>query len=150
MKILYINEFLNSSFGARIHGINLIKELRNSGVSVYTVPSRFTEEDIKHKSEAIQKIKNILPLAINENLIFAKKTFRNFIWFKKAYKIIRKEKPDCILIRPGLYDLLPVYLKNFFKIPIVLEVNAPLYSERKIFYQLHPPGQQYPEMLLRD
>lgn len=136
MKILYVNEFLNSSSGAGVHSRKLVRELRKTGVSVITVPAYYDEKKTANESESAQNFRDILPVNINETAIFLKKTLRGLLWLLKAIGAAKKEKPDCILIRPGLYDILPIWLKRILKLPLILEINAPLYVERKMLYRM--------------
>lgn len=141
MKILYVNEFLNSSSGARVHSRKLVRELKKIGVSVITVPAYRDEEEIDKESGSAQNFKDMLPVNINETAILLKKTLRSLLWLFKIISAAKKEKPDCVLIRPGLYDILPVWIKGTLKLPLILEINAPLYAERKMLYRMRgKPG----------
>lgn len=124
-----------------MHSRKLVQELNKAGASVITLPAYRNKDRMSGESELTKNFKNILPVNINETAILFKKTLRSLLWLFKAINVARKEKPDCVLIRPGLYDILPVWLKKTLKTPLILEINAPLYLERKMLCRMrNKPG----------
>ena len=51
--------------------------------------------------------------------------------FLKLRKAVKQHKPDCLYERYNLYLLSGVWLKRFLGIPMLLEINAPLFDERR-------------------
>jgi len=135
VKILYINELLNSSSGSSIHGRKLTEKLKLLDVSLLTIPAINNEKSIKFRSNFIKTFMLNMPSAISEIIRFIKQNLKSFFSLLEIHFVIKSFKPDCILIRTELYDLKPILLKKISKIPIVLEVNAPFFLEKKIHYE---------------
>ena len=51
--------------------------------------------------------------------------------FLKLSLNVIENKPDCIYERYNLFFPSGIWVKKIFRIPLILEVNAPLYEERK-------------------
>ncbi len=129
MKIFYINNFLNEYHGAAIHGRKLISALEKLGIKIITYPSIIFENELVFKNKIKDKLRNMFPLWIQEIFIYFKRKIIRRIEIKKIVKIVQKEKPDCILVRPSLCDEVSLLIKKNTPIPIILEVNHPQYIE---------------------
>lgn len=135
MKILYINELLNSSGGGSIHGRKIMEKLKSLDVSLFTMPAIRNEQTIKYRRNLIKTLMPNIPSVIREFLVFIKQNLKSFLRSIELYFALKRDKPDCILMRTELYDLTPIILKKISKIPLILEVNAPASLERKLDYE---------------
>lgn len=138
MKIFYINELINNSNGARVHGRELIEALRQNGEEVIVYPNIATDDNIPRAKQpkgiisCLEQWPNIL-----ETCILFKKCIHAFSIIKRILAALHRERPDVIMIRPGRNDILSIILRPFIRIPIALEVNAPLFEERLMFYRMN-------------
>lgn len=137
MKILYINEFINCANGARIHGLELISAFQEIGVNIKVYPEIIKERCLS-SDDSVERIKKVLLLWPNiiEGLILIKKAFLAPFRILQIFKLLNNYKPDVILIRPGLHDPLPLLLKARRKNIIILEINAPMCSEKAVYYRM--------------
>jgi glycosyltransferase involved in cell wall biosynthesis len=55
-------------------------------------------------------------------------------------KLIRLHKPDCIINRYSIYDLSPIIVGKFYRIPIVSEVNGSVIFERDLIKKFYFKG----------
>jgi len=147
VKILYINEKLNSSEGCSIHGRKIAEKLKLLDVLLLTVPSINDEKTIRFRRNLMKTLMFNMPSVIREVIIFIKKNFKYFLRLIELFFTIRSFKPDCILIRAELYDLTPIIIKKICKIPIVIESNAPFYIERRLYYQTQNKNAFIPRFL---
>ncbi len=54
--------------------------------------------------------------------------------YRRLAAAIKKHKPDVIYERYNLYLPSGIWAKRRFRLPLLLEVNAPLYEERKKYH----------------
>jgi len=147
LKILYINELLNSSGGCSIHGRKITEKLKSFNISLLTIPHINEEKTIKFRRNLIKILMLNMPSILREFLSFIMRNLKYFIRLIAISYTIKNYKPDCILIRTEDYDLTPIVLKKIIKIPIVLEVNAAFYLERKLDYELRNKKPIIPSLL---
>ncbi len=74
------------------------------------------------------KINKKLPDVLKDILAL----INNFITCFKGIKFILKVKPDIIIVRNTVFDFYFLVLKKLLNIPVLLEVNTPLYYERVV------------------
>ena len=105
--------------------MNALKELGHEIIMVE--PNSINQKEFGKSANAVQGLRDNLPGFIHELLEF----FYTFYDVLKLRKAIRQHKPDCIYERYNLYLPSGIWAKKFFKLPFILEVNSPLYEERK-------------------
>ncbi|MCK9605991.1 MAG: glycosyltransferase family 4 protein [Methylomonas sp.] len=127
MKILYHHR-IASKDGQYVHIEEMINSLRKIGHEVVVVePAQLTKKDFGKSSGAVQSLRSFLPGFIHELIEFS---YCFFDLFKLVISIL-KNKPDCIYERYNLFFISGILAKKLFKLPLVLEVNAPLFFERQ-------------------
>ena len=127
MKILYHHR-IASKDGQYVHIEEMINSLRKIGHEVVVVePAQLTKKDFGKSSGAVQSLRSFLPGFMHEIIEFG---YCFFDLFKLILSII-KHKPDCIYERYNLFFISGILAKKLFKLPLVLEINAPLFFERQ-------------------
>ena len=127
MKILYHHR-IASKDGQYVHVEEIIKALRHLGHEVIIVAPNIAEHsEFGSDGGWVDVLKAKLPKWFYEVLEFS----YSFYAFFKLSKAIIKHKPDCIYERCNLFLPAGIWAKKFFKLPLQLEVNSPLYQERK-------------------
>jgi len=105
--------------------VNALKELGHEIVMVE--PNSINQKEFGKSAKGVQGLRDNLPGFIHEILEFCY-SFYDFFKLKKA---IKQYKPDCIYERYNLYLPSGIWAKKLFKLPLILEINSPLYEERK-------------------
>jgi len=90
-------------------------------------PNSINQKEFGKSAKGVQGLRDNLPGFIHEILEFC----YSFYDFFKLRKAIKQYKPDCIYERYNLYLPSGIWAKKLFKLPLVLEINSPLYDERK-------------------
>lgn len=126
MKILYHHR-IASKDGQYVHIEAITTELQKLGHELYIVaPSVAENKDFGSDGGWVSKIRQIMPSFVSELMELA----YCLVAFVKLIKAIIKFKPDVIYERYNLYLPSGIWAKKLFKIPLLLEVNSPLYLER--------------------
>ena len=126
MKILYHHR-LGSKDGQYVHVTEIINSLRNQGHEVIIVePKMLEQNDFGGETPVVALLKRNLPQFLYEIAEFS----YSFIAFLKIMQAAIKHKPDFIYERFSLYMIAGVIAKRILGIPLILEINAPLYEER--------------------
>ncbi len=126
MKILYHHR-IASKDGQYIHLSAIIKELKIEGHEVLlSGPSLEEGSDMGGQRDWIHFLKKRIPSAVYELMEFG----YNFLDFFRLLKNISKFRPDFIYERENLYFVSGIWAAKVLKLPLILEVNAPLYNER--------------------
>jgi glycosyltransferase involved in cell wall biosynthesis len=129
MKILYHHR-IASKDGQFVHIEEIVNALTEQGHNVTVVGPNVAESgDFGHDGGFVTKLKKMLPKAIYELMELGYSAIAAF----KLIKQIRKERPDAIYERYNLYQPAGIIVSKIFKIPLILEVNAPLKQERERF-----------------
>lgn len=129
MKILYHHR-IRSKDGQAVHLEELISALRSAGHEVKLAgPDAFEQSSFGHDPKMIAAIKKILPRAVYECLEIA----YNVPAYLRLRKACKAFAPDVIYERYNLNLLAGIWLGKRFRVPILLEVNAPLAEERRDF-----------------
>ncbi|ASF45090.1 glycosyltransferase family 4 protein [Methylovulum psychrotolerans] len=127
MKILYHHR-IASKDGQYVHIEELITALRALGHEVIMAePDAIEHKGFGSSSGSVKMIRTLLPGFLHEFIEFAYALFD----FAKIVPLMLKHKPDVIYERYNLFLPSGIWAKKLFKVPLLLEVNAPLYAERK-------------------
>jgi len=129
MKILYHHR-IASKDGQFVHVEELTNAFLKTGHELkFVAPSLNENSDFGHDGGIVTKLKKLLPRALYELLELT----YSFWIFIKLVIAIKKFKPAFIYERYNLYQPAGVLVSKLFKIPLILEVNAPLVYERKTY-----------------
>ena len=127
MKILYHHR-IASKDGQYVHIEELITALKAQGHEIIMAePQAIESKSFGNSSSTVALIRKLLPGFLHEFIEFS---YALFDYYKLA-PLVAKHKPDMIYERYNLFFPSGVWAKKRFKVPLVLEVNAPLYEERK-------------------
>lgn len=136
MKILYLHRILSKD-GMVVHLEELIEALRTLGHEVVLVgPASFAHAEFGHDPKLLTRIKQSIPKKVYEIV----ECFYNVVAFVRLLSAYSKFHPDVVYERCNLYSFAGVLLKKLTRVPLILEVNAPLARERKNFGGLGFPG----------
>lgn len=126
MKIFYHHR-IRSKDGQYVHIEELTNALRALGHQIIMVgPSAVSEEQFGAEARAVAILKRNLPGFLYELLEFG----YAFIDYVRLARAVKRHRPDCLYERYNL--LLPsgAWVRRRYRLPMVLEVNAPLFEER--------------------
>ena len=127
MKILYHHR-IRSKDGQYVHLEELVNALRHDGHEVILAgPVAVEEQEFGAEAGLVAVLKRYLPGHVYELLEFCY-AFGDFLRLATA---VRRHRPDGLYERYNLYLPSGVWVKRVFKLPMLLEVNAPLYEERR-------------------
>ena len=127
MKILYHHR-IASKDGQYVHIEEIINAFTELGHEVVLVEPKITSnKEFGTDANVVQLIRENVPGFLHEFIEFC---YAGIDFFKLSVDVI-KNKPDCIYERYNLFFPSGIWVKKLFKIPLILEVNAPLYEERK-------------------
>jgi glycosyltransferase involved in cell wall biosynthesis len=126
MKILYHHR-IASKDGQYVHVEEIVKALRKLGHEVIIVAPSITEtKEFGSEGGIVKTLKSIMPTALYEIMEFSYSLYA----YRKLNKAIREHKPDVIYERYNLFMPAGIWAKRKFRLPLLLEVNAPLFEER--------------------
>lgn len=126
MKILYHHR-IRSKDGQYVHIEELTSALREQGHELKIVGPKIVEtESFGSDAGIVSWLKQHIPGFIYELMEFA----YGFYDFIKLYRAAREYKPDCIYERYNLYTIAGVLVKRLTGLPMLLEVNSPIYQRR--------------------
>jgi glycosyltransferase involved in cell wall biosynthesis len=129
LKILYHHR-IGSRDGQAVHLEELIAALRRAGAEVIVVgPESFARASFGHNPRFISALKSLVPKAAYELLELG----YNFVAYRRLEKAWRAHKPDVIYERYNLNLVAGIWLSRRHRVPLLLEVNAPLMKERASF-----------------
>ncbi|MDC8830332.1 glycosyltransferase family 4 protein [Alteromonas gilva] len=127
MKILYHHR-VASKDGQYVHIDAIVSQLRAKGHEIIMVAPNVAEgADFGSDGGWVAAIRSKMPRFISELLEFS----YSFLVFFKLLKAIRQHRPDVIYERYNLFLPAGIWAKKLCKLPLQLEVNSPLYDERK-------------------
>ncbi len=136
MKILYHHR-IASKDGQFVHIEELTNALKKRGHEIIMVGPGIVDSDgFGSEGGFVSKLKRYVPGALYE-LMELGYSLHAFLKLRKA---VRHHKPDCLYERYNLYLLSGVWLKKWFGLPMLLEVNAPLFQERSKYNGIALPG----------
>ena len=138
MRIVYFN-YLYDLYGASIGSTRkaeyLFTALRNLG---YDVKIYWRKGQPKEGENIGRKIYGRLKKYLAWLLHDPKIVLSNLKYFVEEYKIIKDEKPDLIIVRLETYVVSSVILAKLFKLPLIIEADAPaVYEERTFQHQYY-------------
>lgn len=126
MKILYHHR-IRSKDGQYVHVEEMIAALRALGHEIILVaPAAMEKEEFGADAGMVAWMKRHLPRMLYELLEFAYAVLAYF----RLRRAVREHRPDCLYERYNLFLPAGVWLKRRYGLPMLLEVNAPLYQER--------------------
>ena len=126
MRILFHHR-IASQDGQAVHIAELIAALRLQGHETLLVgPPGFETTGFGRSSAAIDWIKRSIPPALYELLEVA----YNVKAFLRLWSAVRRFKPDVIYERFSLFLFAGLWVRRLTGLPLLLEVNSPLYEER--------------------
>lgn len=127
MKILYHHR-IRSKDGQYVHIEELTGALRRLGHEIVMVgPAAVESRTFGSGAGLIGVLKLSLPKFIYELLEFG----YALVDYLKLIRAVRKHRPDCLYERYNLFLPSGVWLKRRYGLPMLLEINAPLYEERR-------------------
>jgi glycosyltransferase involved in cell wall biosynthesis len=136
LRILYINEaFRNFGPGPAVHGGALVGEMRARGatVDIYpAIPERGAAHGVPQgASTGPSPLRRLLRERLpQEGANFASGLLRTVHRSGQVRSGASRRRPDVILARHIAYDWTPWITARLLDLPLVLEVNAPLYLEK--------------------
>jgi len=126
VKILYHHR-IASKDGQYVHVEELTNALKKLGHEIIMVGPKVVEQkEFGSDGGFVAKLKKNLPSALYEILEFC----YSFIAFAKLAAATIRHKPDGFYERYNLFMPAGIWIKKIFKLPMLLEVNAPLFDER--------------------
>ncbi len=132
MRILYHHR-IASKDGQAVHMQELITALRNRGHEVLEIgPPSTKRHEFGGQVKAFALLKTILPAACYELL----ELFYSIPSYFRLRGACIRFGPDVLYERANLFLLSGFWVKRTQKLPMILEVNAPLAMERKKFGSL--------------
>jgi glycosyltransferase involved in cell wall biosynthesis len=124
VKILYHHRILSAD-GQFVHVRELVEALRRRGHVVEVVGPEIGAADVD-QPPAFRAFRSICPRAIYELLEIG----YNLIAMRRLRKAIREARPDIIYERYNLFLFAGLWARWWYRVPLLLEVNAPLAEER--------------------
>lgn len=126
MKILYQHR-VASADGQFVHIEELTRCLRARGHSIEMVGPNVSGVGFGTQTRLKARIKRLLPRFAFELLELG----YNVPAFVRLWRACRRVEPDVFYERYALFLLSGLLLKKLTGLPLILEVNAPLYAERR-------------------
>lgn len=127
MKILYHHR-IRSKDGQYVHIAELIEALRKLGHEVMVVaPAAMEKAKFGDDAGMVVTLKRFLPDFAYELIEFG----YSLIAYFRLRRAVLAFKPDCLYERYNLFLPAGVWFKQNFGLPMLLEVNAPLFDERR-------------------
>ncbi|MES2254033.1 MAG: glycosyltransferase family 4 protein [Pseudomonadota bacterium] len=126
MRILFHHR-IASRDGQSVHLEELMKALKTLGHDVILVgPAAFAQTEFGGSNSAVDSIKKLIPAWLYEPLEIA----YNLKAFLRLRAAVRRHRPDIIYERFSLYLFAGVWVRKLMDLPLILEVNSPLFEER--------------------
>jgi glycosyltransferase involved in cell wall biosynthesis len=126
VRILYHHR-TRSKDGQYVHIEEMIHALREQGHEVIIVaPPSAESEDFGADAGAVALLKRYLPKWFYELMELG----YSLVAYRRLVKAIREHKPDCVYERYNLFLPAGVWAARRHKLPLLLEVNAPILEER--------------------
>jgi glycosyltransferase involved in cell wall biosynthesis len=126
VRILYHHR-TRSKDGQYVHIEEMIHALRKQGHEVIIVaPPSAETESFGSDAGAVALLKRWLPKWFYELMELG----YSAVAYRRLAKAIREHKPDCIYERYNLFLPAGIWAARRYKLPLLLEVNAPILEER--------------------
>ncbi len=135
MKILYHHR-IASKDGQYVHVEELTNALKKLGHEIIMVSPGVTKNSsFGSDGGLVPLLKRFIPGFIYELLELSYSLYAYF----KLSRAVKHHQPDCLYERYNLYSPAGVWIKRRYKLPMLLEVNAPIYQERSKFNSIALP-----------
>lgn len=135
MKILYHHR-IASKDGQYVHVEELTEALKKLGHEIIMVcPDIAEKSSFGSEGGLVSWMKRFVPKFIYELLEISYALYA----YLKLSKAVKYHKPDFLYERYNLYMPAGVWIKRRFKLPMLLEVNAPIFEERRKYNGLAIP-----------
>lgn len=129
LKILFHHRTASRD-GQAVHIDELISAFRRLGHEVIVVsPALSAQQEFGAESRTVAVLKQRLPRAAFELLEIA----YSLVAYRRLARAYREHRPDVLYERFNLFLLAGMWLRRRHRMPFFLEVNAPLYDERRDF-----------------
>ena len=129
MKILYHHR-IRSKDGQYVHLEELVNALRRLGHDVLIVgPDAVGSAEFGADAGVVAWMKKLMPRMLYELAEWG----YGFHAYRRLANAIVRFRPDVIYERYNLYSTAGVAARRRFGLPMLLEINAPIYDERKKF-----------------
>jgi len=126
MRILYHHR-TRSKDGQFVHIEEMINALRKQGHEVVIVaPPSAETESFGSDAGAVALLKRWLPKWFYELMELG----YSLVAYRRLAKAVKEHRPDCIYERYNLFLPAGIWLARKTKLPLLLEVNAPILEER--------------------
>ncbi|MFL6718063.1 MAG: glycosyltransferase family 4 protein [Burkholderiaceae bacterium] len=126
MKILYHHR-TRSKDGQYVHIEEMIRALRQLGHEVIVVaPPSAETEDFGSDAGMVAWLKRSIPKWMYELMELS----YSVVAYRRLARAVREHQPDCLYERYNLFLPAGIWLKRKFGLPMLLEVNAPIFEER--------------------
>jgi len=126
VKILYHHR-TRSKDGQYVHIEEMINALRGLGHEVIIVaPPSAETESFGADAGLVALLKRYLPKFCYELIELA----YTFVAYRRLVRAVEMHRPDCLYERYNLFLPAGIWLKRKFKLPMLLEINAPILEER--------------------
>lgn len=129
MRVLYFNPAINATEGAAIHARELVKGLTKAGADVICFPE--PKKNLQYAKSNERKPESGLRLYATETARFARGLWRTTSDFAHLIRIAKKQQLDFIFTRNFEYSIAGVLLQWATGLPLIVEVNALQYLERR-------------------
>ena len=129
MRILYHHR-IASKDGQFVHVEELIGALRRAGHHVTIVGPKTVEiSGFGSEGGIVRRFKNVLPRIVYELM----ELFYGFLAYFRLRRAAKHHRPDVIYERYNLFLPAGVWVAKRLRVPLLLEVNAPLFEERNTY-----------------
>lgn len=126
MKILYHHR-TRSKDGQYVHIEEMIGALRKQGHEVIIVaPPSAETESFGSDAGMVASLKRYLPKWFYELMELA----YSIVAYWRLEKAVQQHRPDCLYERYNLLLPAGIWLKRKYRLPMLLEINAPIFEER--------------------
>jgi len=126
LKILYHHR-TSSKDGQAVHIEEMIAAFKAQGHEVIIVaPAGRENTEFGVDDKRVAFLKRYMPRFCYELMELA----YNWVAYRELVKAIKLHQPDCIYERYNLFLLSGIWVKNRFNLPLILEVNSPIFEER--------------------
>jgi glycosyltransferase involved in cell wall biosynthesis len=126
MKILYHHRTASKD-GQYVHIEEMIDALRGLGHEVIVVaPAAANKSQFGDDAGAVVWLKSHLPRFMYELMELA----YSLMAYRQLARAVRAHQPDCLYERYNLFQPAGVWIKRRYRLPLLLEVNAPIFAER--------------------
>lgn len=135
MKILYHHR-IASKDGQFVHIEELTHALKKRGHEIVMVgPAVVDSDEFGGEGGMVAWLKKRIPGFAYELMEFA------YAWvaYFKLRRAVREHRPDCLYERYNLYMPAGVWIKRKYNLPMLLEVNAPIFEERSKYHGIALP-----------